>query len=50
MFVRINRYEEGETGDAIAVIPSRVADFGAFIASEIVRWTADVKAAGIEPQ
>jgi tripartite-type tricarboxylate transporter receptor subunit TctC len=26
------------------------AEFGSFIQSEIVRWTADVKAAGIEPQ
>jgi hypothetical protein len=26
------------------------AEFGAFVRSEIVRWTADVRAAGIEPQ
>lgn len=26
------------------------AEFDTFIQSEIVRWTADVKAAGIEPQ
>jgi hypothetical protein len=25
-------------------------EFGSFIESEIVRWTADAKAAGIEPQ
>ena len=25
-------------------------DFGAFIKSEVVRWSAEVKAAGIQPQ
>ena len=28
--------------------PMRPAEFGAFISSEITRWTADAKAAGIE--
>jgi tripartite-type tricarboxylate transporter receptor subunit TctC len=44
-----------ETRDKLAkvgVIVSTMppAEFGAFIRSEIVRWTADAKAAGIEPQ
>jgi tripartite-type tricarboxylate transporter receptor subunit TctC len=34
----------------VIVAPMRPEEFGAFIRSEIVRWTADSKAAGIEPQ
>jgi tripartite-type tricarboxylate transporter receptor subunit TctC len=34
----------------VIVSPMRPDEFGAFIRSEIVRWTADTKAAGIEPQ
>ena len=34
----------------VIVSPMRPDEFGAFIRSEIVRWTADSKAAGIEPQ
>jgi tripartite-type tricarboxylate transporter receptor subunit TctC len=34
----------------VIVAPMRPDEFGAFIRSEIVRWTADSKAAGIEPQ
>ena len=34
----------------VMVAPMRPDEFGAFIRSEIVRWTADCKAAGIEPQ
>ena len=34
----------------VIVSPLPPAEFGAFVQSEIVRWTADVKAAGIEPQ
>ena len=34
----------------VIVAPMRPDEFGAFIRSEIVRWTADTKAAGIEPQ
>jgi len=32
----------------VATLPP--GQFGAFFKSEIVRWTADAKAAGIEPQ
>jgi tripartite-type tricarboxylate transporter receptor subunit TctC len=32
----------------VIVSPMRPAEFGAFISSEITRWTADAKAAGIE--
>lgn len=34
----------------VIVATQTPAEFGKFIASEIVRWTADCKAAGIEPQ
>jgi len=34
----------------VIVSTMKPAEFGAFVRSEIVRWTADVKAAGIEPQ
>jgi hypothetical protein len=34
----------------VIVAPMRPEEFGAFIRSEIVRWTADCKAAGIEAQ
>src|ERR1700757_1666880 len=34
----------------VIVAPQTPAEFGKFIASEIVRWTADCKEAGIEPQ
>jgi tripartite-type tricarboxylate transporter receptor subunit TctC len=34
----------------VIVAPMRPDEFGAFIRSEIVRWTADSRAAGIEPQ
>jgi tripartite-type tricarboxylate transporter receptor subunit TctC len=34
----------------VIVAPMRPEEFGAFIRSEIVRWTADSRAAGIEPQ
>ena len=34
----------------VIVSPMRPDEFGAFIRSEIVRWTADTRAAGIEPQ
>jgi tripartite-type tricarboxylate transporter receptor subunit TctC len=32
----------------VIVAPMAPAEFGAFIAAEIIRWTADAKAAGIE--
>jgi tripartite-type tricarboxylate transporter receptor subunit TctC len=32
----------------VIVSPMRPDEFGAFIRSEITRWTADAKAAGIE--
>jgi tripartite-type tricarboxylate transporter receptor subunit TctC len=37
---------------SVGVIVSTMppAEFGSFIKSEIIRWTADAKAAGIEPQ
>jgi tripartite-type tricarboxylate transporter receptor subunit TctC len=35
-------------GVIVATMPPK--EFGSFIESEIVRWTADAKAAGIEPQ
>ncbi len=34
----------------VIVSPMRPDEFGAFIRSEIMRWTAEAKAAGIEPQ
>jgi hypothetical protein len=34
----------------VVVSPLPPQEFGAFIKSEIVRWTVDAKAAGIEPQ
>lgn len=37
-------------GVGVAVAPMPPAEFGTFIASEITRWTADARAAGIEPK
>ncbi|KJC57687.1 hypothetical protein UP10_28015 [Bradyrhizobium sp. LTSPM299] len=34
----------------VIVAPLAPAEFGAFVKSEVVRWSAEVKAAGIEPQ
>lgn len=34
----------------VIVSPMKPAEFGAFVRSEVVRWGADAKAAGIEPQ
>ena len=37
-------------GVGVTVAPMPPAEFGTFIASEITRWTADARAAGIEPK
>jgi hypothetical protein len=37
-----------DVGVVVATMPP--TEFAAFTRSEIVRWTADAKAAGIEPQ
>jgi tripartite-type tricarboxylate transporter receptor subunit TctC len=42
------RQKLAKVGVIVATLPPE--QFGAFIKSEIVRWTADAKAAGIEPQ
>src|SRR4029077_1059015 len=42
------RQKLAKVGVIVATLPPE--EFGAFIKSEIVRWTADAKAAGIEPQ
>jgi len=42
------REKLADVGVIVATMPPK--EFGSFIASEIVRWTADAKAAGIEPQ
>jgi tripartite-type tricarboxylate transporter receptor subunit TctC len=42
------REKLADVGVVVATMPPK--EFGSFIASEIVRWTADAKAAGIEPQ
>jgi tripartite-type tricarboxylate transporter receptor subunit TctC len=42
------REKLASVGVVVATMPPK--EFGSFIASEIVRWTADAKAAGIEPQ
>jgi tripartite-type tricarboxylate transporter receptor subunit TctC len=34
----------------VIVAPLAPAEFGAFVRSEVVRWSAEVKAAGIQPQ
>jgi tripartite-type tricarboxylate transporter receptor subunit TctC len=34
----------------VVVAPLAPAEFGAFVKSEVTRWSAEVKAAGIEPQ
>ena len=34
----------------VIVAPLTPAEFGAFVKSEVVRWSAEVKAAGIQPQ
>jgi tripartite-type tricarboxylate transporter receptor subunit TctC len=40
------REKLASVGVIVSTLPP--AEFGAFIRSEIVRWTADAKAAGIE--
>jgi tripartite-type tricarboxylate transporter receptor subunit TctC len=42
------REKLSSVGVVVSTMPPK--EFGAFIQSEIVRWTADAKAAGIEPQ
>jgi tripartite-type tricarboxylate transporter receptor subunit TctC len=42
------RQKLARVGVIVATLPPQ--QFGSFIASEIVRWSADAKAAGIEPQ
>jgi tripartite-type tricarboxylate transporter receptor subunit TctC len=42
------RQKLAKVGVIVATLPPD--EFGAFIKNEIVRWTADAKAAGIEPQ
>jgi tripartite-type tricarboxylate transporter receptor subunit TctC len=42
------REKLASVGVVVATMPPK--EFGAFIQSEIIRWTADAKAAGIEPQ
>src|SRR6201991_1071516 len=42
------REKLASVGVVVATLPPK--EFGAFIQSEIVRWSADAKAAGIEPQ
>ena len=37
-------------GVGVMVSPMQPAEFGEFIRSEIVRWSTEAKAAGIEPQ
>jgi tripartite-type tricarboxylate transporter receptor subunit TctC len=42
------RQKLASVGVIVSTMPP--AEFGSFIKSEIIRWTADAKAAGIEPQ
>ena len=42
------RQKLANVGVTVSTMPP--AEFGAFIRNEIVRWTADVRAAGIEAQ
>jgi tripartite-type tricarboxylate transporter receptor subunit TctC len=47
-FLTLPATREKLAGVGVIVSPMTPAEFGAFIQSEIVRWTADAKAAGIE--
>ena len=47
-FLTLPATREKLAGVGVIVSPMRPAEFGAFIRSEIVRWTAEAKAAGIE--
>jgi tripartite-type tricarboxylate transporter receptor subunit TctC len=47
-FLTMPATREKLAGAGVIVSTMPPADFGAFIAAEIVRWTADAKAAGIE--
>jgi tripartite-type tricarboxylate transporter receptor subunit TctC len=49
-FLTIPATREKLASVGVIVSPMRPDEFGAFIRSEIIRWTADSKAAGIEPQ
>ena len=47
-FLTLPSTREKLAGVGVIVSPMRPAEFSAFIRSEIVRWTAEAKAAGIE--
>src|SRR5882757_9430545 len=49
-FLTMPATREKLAGVGVIVSPMRPDEFGTFIRSEIIRWTADSKAAGIEPQ
>jgi tripartite-type tricarboxylate transporter receptor subunit TctC len=49
-FLSLASTRERLASAGVVVATQSPAEFGKFIASEIVRWTADCKAAGIEPQ
>ena len=52
--IRMHIFRENTEGAYVGMggifKPGTPEEFGAFIKSEIVRWTADARAAGIEPQ
>ena len=49
-FLTLSSTREKLASVGVVVSPMRPDEFGAFIRSEIMRWTAEAKAAGIEPQ
>jgi tripartite-type tricarboxylate transporter receptor subunit TctC len=49
-FLALPATKEKLASVGVIVAPMRPDEFAGFIRSEIVRWTADAKAAGIEPQ
>jgi tripartite-type tricarboxylate transporter receptor subunit TctC len=49
-FLAMPSTKEKLAGVGVVVSPMAPDEFGAFIAKEIVRWTADAKAAGLEAQ
>ena len=49
-FLTLSSTREKLASVGVIVSPMRPDEFGAFIRSEIMRWTAEAKAAGIEPQ
>jgi len=50
IYAESEKFRERLAKVGVVVSPMKPAEFGASVQSEVVRWSADAKAAGIEPQ